>query len=425
MSDKKQNNNSQINKISLNFVDCKINEDVEKQNLTSEKKIFYSKIIKTKNKPVKSKTNDYNKKLKQNDKNIMKNLSKDNISSKIKNSNFKITDKKNSEKNNENELSYKKILYTERSKYSTASNFFPKSTIHTEDNSSGNTKKSFYIINNNYDFKNSSTYEIYKAKQESLKEKKLYEEKFKILVKHVNVLKKQEQELYKKVQLNKEKEKKINIKKKEKENKKRALLSAEIDKRNALEEKKRTTMMQKLKTNIGLKNSQEKITKEKINNYKQAISNKKKAKEKRIENNNKKEKYNHIQIEKIKNELEKIKEKNLRKRNENINKLNNSYRISYQNNLNETKKLKDKILKLELIEGECLENLKKTQEYIKMTNDENNIANNYRIVNSLYEKDFDKNNKRNAISMKRRNLDLNVNNDIKDKNASSQKIKFE
>ena len=425
MSDKKQKNNSQINKISLNFVDSNLNEDIEKQKLTSEKKNFYSKFIKTKNKSLKGKTNDYNKKLKQNNKNIEHNLSKEDISTKLKDSNFKTNDKKNSEKNNENDLSYKKILYTERSKYSTASNFYPKSTLHTEDNSSGNTKKSFYILNNNYDINISSTYEKYRAKQESLKERKLCEEKVKILAKHVNVLKKQEQELYKKIQINKEKEKNLNIKKKEKENRKRALLSAEIDKRNAFEKKRYTTMMQKLKTNIGLRKSQEKIINEKFNNYKKAIINKKKSEEKRIENNNKKEKDYHIRIEKIKNEREKNRKKNLRKKNENINKLNNSYKISYQNNLNETKKLKDEIFKLELMEEKCMEDLKKTQEYIKMINDENNSIYSYRKMKSLCEKDFYKNNKRNEISMKGRNLDLNVNNDIKDKTASAQKITFE
>ena len=385
------------------------------------------KNINSKIKPIKSTINICkNKKINQKDKNKINNLSKNNIFSKNEKSSFKTIDKKKSEKNNEDDFLNNNILFSDRSKNSTSSNFYPKSTRHTEDTSLRNTKKSFYTINNNDNISNSTTYEIYKANLESLKEKKIYLEKVRYMQNHLNLLKSKEQELHRKVELKKEKEKNLNKKKKEKENIKRSLLSAEIDRRSALEEKKKATMMQKLKTNLGLKMSQDRKINEKIYNYKQAINNKKKTEEKRIENYNKQEKFCHMKIEKLKNEREKNREKNLRKKKDKIMKLNNSYIISYKNNLNETKRLKDELLKLELMEEKHLENLKNTQNYLKITNDneENTFINNHRKINSLIENGFQDNDKRKTLSVKRRYKSKNINNDNakKDKTSSLPKI---
>jgi hypothetical protein len=399
------------NKIPLNFVDSFLENNKEIIIPNNDNSI-------SKNNPIKDKTNILNDKLNNNHY-----FSKYNTNPKNKNSILQKTFKKKVVKNNDINMDInKKILFSERTKNSTGSNFFPKSTRYT-DNSFRDIKKSFYTTSNNL---NSSTNEIFKANQESLKERKAYEEKVKILQNHIKALRKQEEEIYKKEKMNREKEKYLNKKKKEKENRKKALLSAEIDKRNALEEKKRTTLEQKIMTNRGLKASQEKIINEKINKYKKAINDKKKTEEKRIENKNNNEKYNHLQIEKIKNERAKIREKNLEKKYENINKLNNSYKISYEKNIDEAKRLKNELSKLEIVEEQCLENLKKTQEFIKKNNPETFKLNRYKIIkiNDTYFYKIKKN-KRIANSAKKRNqiiiLPFKTAN-IKDKTSSAPKI---
>ena len=129
-----------------------------------------------------------------------------------------------------------------------------------------------------------------------------------------------------------------------------------------------------------------------MNKYKQAYNDRKKGEEKRIENINKIEKNNQIQIEKMKNEREKRKERNIIKQNENKNRMNQSYQKTYQDNVNQTEKLKDELSKLESLEVQYIENIKKTQEFIKNNNEDekirfdnyekikfyNNIDNNYK-----------------------------------------------
>ena len=397
------------NKIALNFVDTFLeNNNQLVPNIDNST---------SKNKPIKHKTNILNDKQKKDN-----SFSKYNTNPKNKNSILQKALKKKVAKNNDNSMDInKKILFSERTKNSTGSNFFPKSTRYT-DNSFRDIKKSF---NTTYNL-NSSANEIFKANQESLKERKAYEEKVRILQNHIRALRKQEEEIFKKERMNKEKEKYLNKKKKEKENRKKALLSAEIDKRNALEEKRRTTMEQRMMTSRGLKASQEKNINEKINKYKKAINDKKKAEEKRIENKNNNEKYYHFQIEKIRKEREKNREKTLEKMNGNINKLNNSYKISYEKNIDETKRLKSELSTLELVEEQCLENLRKTQEYIKNNNQENFKINPHKIIkiNNTYFYKVNKN-KRIAASAKKRNQNIILplkKANIKEKTSSAPKL---
>jgi len=116
----------------------------------------------------------------------------------------------------------------------------------------------------------------------------------------------------------------------------------------------------------------------------------------------------------------------LEKKNENINKLNNSYKISYEKNIDETNRLKNELSKLELVEEECLENLKKTQEYIKKNNQVNYKFNGYKIIkiNNTYFYKINKNT-RIANSAKKRNQNIiipfkTVN--LKDKTSSVPKL---
>ena len=53
-----------------------------------------------------------------------------------------------------------------------------------------NSNKCDYATINNTNYSSFSSNDIYKAKQDSLKEKKLYEERVKILKNHINMLKK-------------------------------------------------------------------------------------------------------------------------------------------------------------------------------------------------------------------------------------------
>ena len=350
------------------------------------------------------------------------NLSRDKINKRNKNSTLQTTGKNKMNIISNKDNSNNKILLTEKTTKSSISNYFPTTTTQLNKNNKNKTKQNYYTMNTNDSF----TYEIYKAKQESLKEKKLYEERVKVLRNHINALKKQEEELNKKVEINKEKEKNKNKARQEKDILKQALLSIEIDKRNALEQKKKNIIQQKQKINLGLKESQKKNINEKIKKYKEMYNDRKKVEEKRNEIKNKKEENNLTQIKKIKNEREKFKEKNKRKKNEDINRINNSYRKTYQNNINETKKLKDELKNLELMEEECIQKLKKTQEYIKKNNDENIRFNNYQKIKFSY--DIDNKIRRNANSAQRRNQNISINNlsrNKKDKASSALKLNYE
>ena len=354
------------------------------------------------------------------------NLSKDNMVPNNKTLTIQTTGKKKQNINSHNydTNSKNKNYFTEKTKKSTTSDYFPSTTRQTGKNNIN--KDNYNTINTNSSYSNSSTYEIYKAKQESLKEKKLYEERVKTLRNHINALKKQEEELNKKAEFNKERENNINKRKKEKDSLKQALLSVEIDKRNALEEKKKKILQQKLKNILGLKKSQERIIKQKNKQYREAYNDRRKVEEIRNEINNKIDEKNSAQIKKIRNEREKIKDKNNRKKSEDINKINKSYRITYKNNINETQKLKSELKNLELMEEECLEKLKKTQDYIKKNNDEYTRVNNYE--RTKYNITFNNNKKRRANSAKRRNYNININyqkRDINGKEFSLSKSNFE
>ena len=206
--------------ISIKFVDSLFQEEYNlSNNNNSLKKSF------------KHNTNDLNLYPK-----IFKpNLSRDKINKRNKHTTLQTTGKKKNNIIPNKDNSNNKILLTEKTTKSSISNYFPTTTRQINKNNKNDIKQNYYTMNTS----DSSTYEIYKAKQESLKEKKLYEEKVKILRNHINALKKQEEELNKKVEINKEKEKNKNKRRQEKDIIKQNLLSIEIDKRNALEEKKK------------------------------------------------------------------------------------------------------------------------------------------------------------------------------------------
>ena len=265
--------------------------------------------------------------------------------------------------------SYKRLLFTEQTtKSSVTNNYFSKKQQNKKSNLKTQTNNKFKNNNNkkfnldlNKTYSSSSTYSNYKAKQESEREKKLYEEKIRLIHNRIEVLKKQQSYLSKKVQKEKENEKSKNNIKQEKENIKQALLSIEIDKRNEMLTKRKNITQKKLKEKKELMISKEKIKNDKVEEYKKAY-----VKKKEIENIINEDKYkftkvNKILIDKIKSEREKNKKKLINKKKNYIDKINNSYRQSYQTNINETKKLKNELIRLEKIEEKYLDNMKHTQ----------------------------------------------------------------
>ena len=53
--------------------------------------------------------------------------------------------------------------------------------------------------------------------------------------------------------------------------------------------------------------------------------------------------------------------------------MNKTYKKSYEENVNQTQKLKDELSKLESMEDHYIQNIQKTQEYIRKNNDDNDI----------------------------------------------------
>ena len=383
----------------LNFVDSLFNEEDNSNLIKKDNKPSKGPIIQ---KSKQNKTKELNLKpniLKEN-----KTNSKTNFSAKKKPLIFRTTGKRQLKTlNNSNSkfLTKDKTTKSNASNASNVSNYFTQSTANI--NHTFKTERTHYSTASSANINlNSSSYEIYRAKKESYREKKLYEERVKLMQNHIKALKKQEEELNKKAEIDREKEKNKDKRKQEKETLRQALLSMEIDKRNELEEKKKNIMQQKMKNNLGLKESQERYHRAKMQNYKKAIDDKKKVEVERKENKHKKEESNHMLFMKMKGEREKTKENFIKKKNDHKNRLNTSYKIEFKNNVDETQKLKNELTKLELMEEKCLENLKKTMECIKKNNKNNSIL------------------KRISNSVKKRSLEIiiNQNEDIKDDNET-------
>ena len=216
--------------------------------------------------------------------------------------------------------------------------------------------------------KNSSVNEKFIAKQESEKEKKLYQQKVKLLENRILALKKQEEEMRRKQHCNEIRQNYINKKKQEKYDFKQKLLSHDIDKRNALEEKRKAIQEQKNQLNNELKESMQKTKTTKMKNYKHM------QKEKKIgltiinENNQNFEKYGKNNVNKIKKEREDFKKNELKKQKNHGKSMDNYYLESCEDNKHETDKLRDKIRKLEELEVEYINNINETRRGIVRNN---------------------------------------------------------
>lgn len=418
------NDMENLNKIAVNFVDelfsryeDDLNQLPEEQNNSSatpnDIEIKESQKLKS-------------QKSRQNDKYIVKEKNKRSYIPPKSQTSAKKKTIKNRNNDNLNDNNY----YTEQSQ---KGNYLTQSTKRMNKKKERNDESHTDYSPNTYNT-NVSAKEIYKAKQDSTKEKKLYEERVKILRNHINALRKQEIELNKKAEIAKEKELNKNKLRQEKDHLKQVLLTKEMDRRNALEEKKKIIMQQKIKNDMHIKEQQQKMRNDKLNKYKKVKNDLKKAEERRNENNNKKEHIIHDKIEEIRNERQKMRERSMQRRYVDKNRINKSYQMTYEDNINQTQKLKDELSKLEYMEDQYIENIKKTQEFIRKTNDKDNIRiNNFRKIkfNSLSNNNYNVYYKQKvrpksiATSSKRRNKNINrLNQIMKKKGNSNSLIKY-
>ena len=350
---------------------------------------------------------DFNTKLKKISKELVESFLQNNSSSKNQKINYENDESSISSHNFEQNFSYseivvhkikdlissrleknknKRLVLTEQTtKSSVTNNYFPQkqenriSTIEPKQNNNTKINKFKINLDLNDTYSSSERYSNFKAQQESAREKKLYEEKIRLIHNHIEALKKQQLYLSKKAQKEQETERYKNKIKKEKHNIKKALLSIEIDKRNEMESKRKIIAQQKLKEKEEMINSKVRKNNNKIIEYKKAYIQKKEIKKIIMEDSNKNNKVNKVLVDKIKSEREKNKKKLMKEKRNYIDKINNSYRLTHHNNLIETKKLKNELIKLEKVEEQFLKKMKYTQDNLRNNKFEkiNNINKKY------------------------------------------------
>ena len=228
-------------------------------------------------------------------------------------------------------------------------------------------------LNRTIDFQNSELSEEFKAKLESDKEKKEYEEKIKLMKNHISAMKRQKEDMNKKINFLKHKKANINNVKKEREKEKKAILEYNETKKNELEEKRKKIEKQREAMNKQIKESSEKTKMEKINKYKQ-------SQKEKLEVNNK---INNINKNKNINMISKIEEiKALRENNKNIalnrkKKLNKNYKElnekKYEKNVEKTNMYKMEIKQLQDEEENLINQLNQTRERLNTFNSTENI----------------------------------------------------
>ena len=377
---------------------------------------------------------DFNTKLKKISKELVESFLQNDNSSKFQKINDENTESSISSHNLEQNFSYseivvhtikdilsnrleknknKRLILTEQTtKSSITNNYFPQkeknkiSEIKPKIHNNIKINKNKFTSDLNQTYSTSERYSIFKAQQESAREKKFYEEKIKLIHNHIEALKNQQSYLSKKAQKEKEEERYKNKIKKEKQNIKQALLAAEIDKRNEIESKRKSIAQQKIKEQKEMMDSKVRKKNYKLNEYKKAYIQKKEMEKIIIEDNNKNNKVHKLLIDKIKLEREKNRNKLIKEQKNYIDKINNSYRLSHHNNLIETKKLKNELIKLEKVEKQYLQKMKYTQDNFR--------ENKFKKINNVNKK---------YIKMKSfGDLDKKYNNQIKINKGKSNSV---
>jgi hypothetical protein len=216
----------------------------------------------------------------------------------------------------------------------------------------------------------SITNENFKAKIESDKEKKLYQEKVRLLENRILALKNHEDNIHRRMHFNDVKQTYLNKRRKEKNDMKQALLSHDIDKRNELDLKRKTIQEQRKNLNKHLKESMDKSKTTKIKDYENMQKEKKLALSIINANNNKLERYGKRNVKKIQKEREQIKRNELNKQ-KNMGKTADLYYLeTCEDNKNETNKLKNKLKMLEKLEIKYMNSLNKTRQNMMRHNSE-------------------------------------------------------
>ena len=365
-ADNPDNNGEDYKRVSVVFVDSIFNQINSKSNikdpLNSTAKEFYSrkpqkKIDEQLKTPVKTSESQEKTKIPKSTATNTEKKSKTNY----KNKNVSAEKASFHKKNDYNNSSKKKKL-----KYNTSTKDIKDAK---KDLNTSNTKVNIRNIN-----KGKKTYSSinnnFRAKIESEKEKKLYQEKVRLLENRLNALKNHEDEIHRRMHYNDIRQTYLNKRKKEKSDMKQALLSYDIDKRNELDLKRKAIKDQKRNLNKHLKESMEKSKQTKIRNYEHMQKEKKLVLSKINENNNKFEEYGKGNVIKIKKEREQIKKNEIKKL-KNVGKsVDNYYLETCEDNIQETKKLKNKLKKLEKLETKYINRLNQTKQGFMRNNSE-------------------------------------------------------
>ena len=362
----------QEKKVVMNFVESLFDEEMPKTNFKKvNNKISKNKVVKNyllpnkklKNDKIKIKKNNKKYKNDEKDRSIDTSIQRNSIITKILNINRQ---KNNYERNKSIELRPKYININDEN-----------NLIKPNKNKTISAKKK--LVNNLMEYNSSTekkrnTIEIYsdienehkfKAKLASEKERKECEEKIRILKNHISAMKRQQENMNKKMLLYKNKENMLNNAKKFKEKSKRDIYEYKIIKRAELEQKKKNIEKAREEIEKGVKESKYKTKLEKSHKYKQYQKELKDLNKLNESNNSKK-----IieQIQKIKAIRDNNKNNIINRRkflNRNYNDINEK---KYESNIEKTKLLKEEIKQLLDEEDECLANLNKTKnQYDVMT----------------------------------------------------------
>lgn len=336
------------------------NKKIKKINNNKSKKNYLLKKDSPTNKKIKSNLNNNNNKIngindKNNnqDKTIDNNIYRNSLIKKI----LKINEHKhNYERNKSIDIRPKNIIDEKNimKKTNIKNNSAKKRIIKKLDNKNSidRKNKTFYYS----DEKNSG--QKLKAKFESDKERKDCEEKLMILKNHISAIKRQQDNMNKRIIFLQNKENKINKIKKLKEKSKRVFDEYKINEIVELEQKRKNIEKQREEINQRIKESMIKKKLEKSNLYKLY---QKKRKEEKKENEKKNQKNVIEHMEKIKN-IREINKNNEINRKKILNKTYNDINVKkYENNIKKTKLLMEKIKQLSKEEDECLENLNRTK----------------------------------------------------------------
>ena len=264
-------------------------------------------------------------------------------------------------------------------------------------------KTSYQIAKNAH----SNINEKFKAKQESEKEKRLYQQKVTLLENRIIALKKQEEEMLRRKHFNDIKEHYLNQRKKEKNEFKQKLLSYDIDQRNELEERRKTIKDQKAKLNNELRESMEKTKNTKLKDYQRAQKEKQLVINTINKNNKKYEKYGKNNVNKIVKEREDFKKKELKKQKKLGKSMDIFYLESCEDNKQQTDKLKEKLKRLEKLEDQYINKINETRKVIVR----NNSVGVYKFkkdMNPIKKLDLEENVDKKHTIIKRKNPKSNI-----------------